>query len=51
MNNGQKTILVTGATGNMGSQVVKELSTNSDGNVTVKAAVRGLTQLKICVEY
>ena len=51
MNNAQKSILLTGATGNIGTKVVKLLFTIPDGNVTVKAAVRSLTQLDICLAY
>jgi hypothetical protein len=36
MNNAQKSILLTGATGNIGTKVVKLLFTIPDGNVTVR---------------
>lgn len=36
------TILVTGATGNIGSELLKQLSSISDGNIRVRAAVRSI---------
>jgi FlaA1/EpsC-like NDP-sugar epimerase len=42
MNSNQKTVLVTGATGNIGSQVVKQLSSIPGENIRVRAAVRSI---------
>jgi uncharacterized protein YbjT (DUF2867 family) len=36
----KQTILVTGATGNIGKEVIKQLSARADPNILVKAAVR-----------
>ena len=36
------TILVTGATGNIGSELLKQLASISDGNIRVRAAVRSI---------
>jgi uncharacterized protein YbjT (DUF2867 family) len=38
----ERTILVTGATGNIGSELVKQLSIHEDRNVRVIAAVRSI---------
>jgi uncharacterized protein YbjT (DUF2867 family) len=36
----KQTILITGATGNIGKEVIKQLSARADPNILVKAAVR-----------
>ena len=38
-----ETILVTGATGTLGSEVVKQLSSKAEQDVTVKAVARSAT--------
>ena len=40
--NDQSTILITGATGTVGSEVVRQLSSAGQQNVRVRAAVRSI---------